>query len=88
MRCASYWVYEQRVRTIVFRLVLKLLVKVGGCVPVFVGALPVHPELSGPFFAICTFLGRVGSELGLGVRVAVLASHARDRSVNRSHCVG
>ena len=80
--------YEQRVRTSVFGLVLKLLVKVVYCVPVFVGALPVHPELSGPFFAICTFLGWVGSELGLGVRVAVLASHARDRSVNRSHCVG
>jgi len=81
-------VYEQRLRTIVFGLVLKLLVKVVCCVPVFVGALPMHPELSSPFFAICTFHGWVGSELGLGVHVAVLASHTRDRSVNCPHCVG
>jgi hypothetical protein len=69
-------------------LVHKLLVKVGGCVPLPMVALPMHPEFSSPFFAVCTFLGWIGSKLGLGVPVAVLATPASDRSANLSHCTG
>lgn len=75
--------YEQRLSTIVFGMVLKLLVEVGCCVPLSMAALPTYPEFSGPVFVICAFPGRVGSDLALGVRVAELGIPTYDTNVNR-----